>query len=72
MAKEIDHDSNRKVQQALAKNAWMNGFTKAERYIETGACEWCIDHAGEIIDIRVVMNGNADHPNGHCYYRFLP
>lgn len=67
-----DHDSNRKFQQLLAQRANMNGFRHAQRYIETGACRWCHDHAGEIIDIGLVISGKADHPNGHCYYRFLP
>jgi len=67
-----DRDLNRTVQKALAQRANMNGFKHAERYIETGACQYCIDHAGEIIDISLVVSGKADHPNGHCYYRFLP
>jgi len=69
---EIDHDLNRSVQKVLSHRAKMNGFRHAQRYIETGACGWCYDHAGEVIDISLVISGEADHPNGHCYYRFLP
>jgi len=67
-----DPDFNRKFQQLLAQRANMNGFTRAERYIEPGACQWCRDHAGEVIPIGVVISGKGDHRNGHCHYRFLP
>jgi len=68
----LGHDANRGLQRELAKRAKMNGFTRAERHIETGACEWCQNHAGEVMDIDAVISGDADHPNGKCYYRFLP
>lgn len=68
----IDHDFNHKIQMLLGQRAKMNGFTRAQRYIEPGACEWCTDHAGEIIPISQVISGSADHKNGKCFYRFLP
>jgi hypothetical protein len=68
----LEHDSNRGLQRELAKKAKMNGFTKAVRLIEPGACDWCVAHEGETVDIDSVISGDADHPNGKCYYRFLP
>ena len=66
-----DPDSNRKFQILLAQRANMNGFTKAERYVENDCCKWCYEHAGEVIPISMVISGKADHHDGHCHYRFL-
>jgi hypothetical protein len=67
-----DHDINRQIQELLAQRAKLNGFRHAQRYIEVGACEYCVDHALEIIDIGLVISGKADHHNGKCFWRFLP
>jgi hypothetical protein len=67
-----DPDVNRIAQELIAQRARLNGFRHAQRYIEVGACEWCVDHALEIIDIGLVISGKADHHNGKCKYRFLP
>ena len=64
-------DSNRQFQMEAANIAMRNGYTRARRKASTIACEKCDSLDGEILDIFVVMSGQADHRNGQCTFTFL-
>jgi hypothetical protein len=65
-----DPDLNRITQSDRAAEAYLKGYTKAIRHANVGACQWCLDHDGETIDIWEVIQKEADHYRGHCTFTF--
>ena len=63
-------DSNRQTQMKNALEAYYKGYRKAKRHNSPGACSTCRRANGEVIDIMIVVFGQADHKNGHCYFTY--
>jgi hypothetical protein len=71
MEKVEDRDSNRKLQSDIASDAFLDGYKFAIRHAQDNACDWCLEHDGEVIGILKVVDMKSDHRYGCCTFTFL-
>jgi len=66
----VDPDFYRQQQMHNAYVAYNKGYKKAIRHTNSMACWGCSKANGEVLDILDVVNGYADHRNGHCNWTY--